>query len=152
MQVITKHTHVHTATQIHKHTPNFLSCVIVGHLSVHTHRSSAEIYNCLFTFKPQQQQTAERRIDFAGLCVCMCSCPSTHVHAWRFRQLCGYKQKCVSDVWSRGERKYLILYQNSGVILLLYIIVFGIICVLRPYCLHRKLMEKSYLYNLFYEY
>lgn len=61
--------------------------VFVCHSSVYTHRSSAEIYDCLFTFKPQQQP-AERRIDFAWLCV------SVHVHecGWvgvrRSRKLC----------------------------------------------------------------
>lgn len=61
------HIHTHTGASV------LFRGVSICHSSVYTNRSSAEIYDCLFTFKPQQQP-AERHIDFAWLLVSVCVC------------------------------------------------------------------------------
>ena len=62
--------HTHTVAQVP------LSCSEVSLSAIHPSAPidpPAEIYDCLFTFKPQQQP-AERCIDFAWLCVSVCVC------------------------------------------------------------------------------
>lgn len=58
-------------TRMHTGLSVLLKGVFVCHSSVYLNRSATKIYDCLFTFKPQQQP-AERLIDLVWLRVHVC--------------------------------------------------------------------------------